>query len=82
MDIEVFNAFRKAGRSDDQAQAVVEAVNKLIDERYRLHAAKIATQGHLKELQSSLIKWIVGTVIASVGVMTGLTALLLKAVGN
>ena len=47
-----------------------------------LHADKIATKGDLKELESSLIKWIVGTLIASVGVMTGLMALLLKAVGN
>ena len=82
MEIQVFNAFRKAGLSDDQAQAIVEAVNKSIDERYRLHADKIATKGGLKELESSLIKWIVGTVIASIGVMTGLLALLLKAVGN
>jgi hypothetical protein len=82
MDIQVFNAFRKAGLSDDQAQAIVEAVNKSIDERYRLHADKIATKGDLKELESSLVKWIVGTLIASVAVMTGLMALLLKAVGH
>ena len=82
MDIQVFNAFRKAGLRDDQAQAIVEAVNKSIDERYRLHADKIAAKGDLKELESSLITWIVGTVIASIGVMTGLMALLLKAVGN
>jgi hypothetical protein len=82
MDIQIFHAFRAAGLTDEQATSVVDAVNKAIVDCYRLHADKLATRGDLKELESNLIKWVVGSVIASVGVLTAMMALLLKALAG
>ncbi|MEN9671079.1 MAG: hypothetical protein RL018_1356 [Pseudomonadota bacterium] len=62
--------------------SVIDAVNKVINDRYRFHADKLAARGDLKKLESNLIKWVVGSVIASVGVLTAMMALLLKALAG
>lgn len=35
MEIEVFEAFRSAGVPDDKARAVVDSINRIIDQRFR-----------------------------------------------
>jgi hypothetical protein len=83
MDMVIFNAFRKAGLNDEQAQAVVEAVHKSIDERYKLHSEKIATKGDLMELETRLTRliaenqrWTVTTMVACLTIFAAVIKLL------
>lgn len=83
MDMLIFNAFRKAGLSDEQAQAVVEAVHKSIDERYKLHSEKIATKSDLMEIETRLTKTILESqrwTITAVGAIIALVAAIQKLV--
>lgn len=54
MELEIYDAFRSAGINDDKAKAAVESINKVIDSRYSLHAAQLATRGDLAELKGEM----------------------------
>ena len=49
MELEIYNAFVKAGVPADEAKAAVESLNKEIDKRYSLHASQLATKGDLHQ---------------------------------
>jgi uncharacterized protein YajQ (UPF0234 family) len=75
MDIEIYNAFVKAGVGADEARAAVESINKEIDRRYSLHATQLATKADLSEAKLEIIKWTVGSMFASIGLFVTLTKL-------
>ncbi|KAF1048224.1 hypothetical protein [Xylophilus sp.] len=54
MELEIYNAFIKAGVSETDAKAVVESLNREIDRRYNLHAQQLATRGDLQEVRGDL----------------------------
>jgi uncharacterized protein YajQ (UPF0234 family) len=72
MEIEIYNAFVKAGVSADEARAAVESINKEIDRRYSLQAAQLTTKADLAEAKVEIIKWTVGSMFASVGIFATL----------
>ena len=73
MDIEIYNVFRKVGISDDDARAVVDSLNKTIDQRYTLHAAQLATKSDLSEAKFEIIKWSLGSMFAAVALFASIT---------
>ncbi len=73
MDIEIYNVFRKVGISDDDARAVVDSLNKTIDQRYTLHAAQLATKLDLSEAKFEIIKWSLGSMCAAVALFASIT---------
>ena len=73
MELEIYNAFVKAGVSEADAKAAVESINKEIDKRYSLHANQLATRGDIEQVRKALsetkvviLKWTIGTRFASV----------------
>ncbi|MDR1887804.1 MAG: hypothetical protein LBQ81_00170 [Zoogloeaceae bacterium] len=68
MELELYSALQEAGVSEARARAVVESVNKAIDSRYSLHAQQLATRGDLAEMETRIIKWNIGAIMASVGI--------------
>lgn len=86
MELEIYNAFVKAGVSEADAKAAVESINREIDRRYAMHADKLATRGDVTELRSvmkadlaeakvEIIKWTIGSMMASVGLFATITKL-------
>lgn len=82
MELEIYSAFVKAGVSEADAKAAVESINREIDKRYALHALQLATRGDIdivkKELADTkveIIKWTIGTMLASVGLFATITKL-------
>lgn len=80
MELEIYDAFRSAGVSDDKAKAAVESINREIDKRYGLHADKLATKTDLAELKTELIKaiadsprWTITSVFAAVALFAAVT---------
>ncbi len=72
MELELFQAFRSIGISDDLAKNAVESINREIDKRYNLHAAQLFTKAdgnelrtQIAETKAELIKWFVGCLLAS-----------------
>jgi hypothetical protein len=71
---------------DDEAKKAVEAINRVIDQRYALHARELATRGDVElarkeiaqvevkiaQLETSLVKWIVGTGMVVAGLVVAL----------
>ena len=55
MELEIYNAFVKAGVSAADATAVVESISKEIDKRYALHSQQLSTRGDLAELRTTLV---------------------------
>ena len=55
MELEIYNAFVKAGVSAADATAVVESISKEIDKRYALHSQQLSTRGDLAELKTTLV---------------------------
>lgn len=75
MELEIYNAFVKAGVSETDAKAAVESINKEIDRRYSLHATQLATKSDLAEAKVEIIKWTIGSMMASVGLFATVTKL-------
>ncbi len=84
MELEIYNAFIKAGVAEADAKAVVESINKEIDKRYSLHSSQLATRGDIAELKTTvrsdladfkidMMKWTVGTTFAAVGLFAAIT---------
>ena len=76
MEIEIYNAFIKAGVPEGDARAAVESINKEIDKRYALHAAQLFTKADGAELKADVIKWSITTIFAAVGLFAALTKIL------
>ena len=75
MDLEIYNAFVKAGVPEADAKAAVESINKEIDKRYALHATQLTTKTDLAEAKVEIIKWSIGTMFAAVGLFAAVTKL-------
>ncbi|MEY2953875.1 MAG: hypothetical protein RLZZ401_1962 [Pseudomonadota bacterium] len=73
MELEIYNAFIKAGVPEADAKAAVDSINKEIDKRYSLHSAQLATKSDLAEAKIEIIKWTVGSMFASIGLFVTLT---------
>lgn len=84
MELEIYNAFIKAGVAEADAKAVVESINKEIDKRYSLHSSQLATRGDIAELKTTvrsdladfkidMMKWTVGTTFSAVGLFAAIT---------
>ncbi len=56
MELEIYNAFIKAGVPEADAKAAVESINREIDKRYTLHAQQLFTKADGGELKSDLMK--------------------------
>ena len=87
MELEIYNAFVKAGVSAEDAKAAVESINKEIDKRYALHASQLVTKGDLADLKTviradlsdfkiAIIKWCIASTMSAVALFAGLTKLL------
>ena len=75
MELEIYNAFVKAGVPEADAKAAVESINKEIDKRYSLHAQQLATRGDIEQVRKDLseakfeiLKWTIATMFAAVGI--------------
>ncbi len=82
MELEIYNAFVKAGVSEADAKAAVESINRELDKRFSLHAQQLATKGDLSEMESRLLRalndmqrWTLGTIFAGVAVLAVITKL-------
>ena len=83
MELEIYNAFVKAGVSEADAKAAVDSINREIDKRYNMHADRLATKTDLAELKTELIKaiaesqrWTITAIFASVGLFAALSKIL------
>ena len=54
MELEIYNAFVKAGVSEADAKAAVESINREIDKRFELHAERLATKGDIETVRKEL----------------------------
>lgn len=54
MELEIYNAFVKAGVSESDAKAAVESINKVIDNRYTLHSQQLATRGDVEKVSKEV----------------------------
>ena len=54
MELEIYNAFVKAGVSESDAKAAVESINREIDKRYSLHAQQLATHGDVETVRKEV----------------------------
>lgn len=87
MELEIYNAFIKAGVPESDAKAVVESINKEIDKRYGLHAQQLATRGDVEgvrkdmaEMESRLLRamnemqrWALASIFGAVGLFAAIT---------
>jgi hypothetical protein len=83
MELELYSALQEVGISEIKAKAVVESVNKAIDQRYNLHSKQLATQGDIEKVRAEIanakaeiIKWNVGTMFAAIGIFVTLMKLI------
>lgn len=83
MELEIYNAFIKAGVAEADAKAVVESINKEIDKRYSLHASQLFTKADGEALRADLARivaesqrWTITAVFAAVGIFAALTKIL------
>ena len=86
MELEIYNAFVKAGVSEQDAKNAVESINREIDKRYAMHAEALATRSdiglvrtEIAELKTELIKavaesqrWTITAVFAAVGLFAAI----------
>ena len=89
MELEIYNAFVKAGVPEADAKAAVESINREIDKRYALHATQLATRGDVEaarrdmsEMEARLLRtladmqrWTIGSMFAAVGLFAAVTKL-------
>ncbi|MDR2032292.1 MAG: hypothetical protein LBP86_08610 [Azoarcus sp.] len=84
MEIEIYDAFKSAGLSDEKAHAVVDSIKKTINEHYALHSQQLATQGDVEKVraeiakaEANIIKWNIGAIIATAGLAMAITRMFL-----
>lgn len=82
MELEIYNAFVKAGVSEADAKAAVESINKEIDKRYSIHSDSLVTKRDLAELKTELIKaiaesqrWTITSIFAAVALFATISKL-------
>ena len=68
MELQVYQALIAAGAPEEAAKSAAESINKAIDSRYAIHAKELATRGDLAEMETRIIKWNIGAIMASVGI--------------
>lgn len=84
MELEIYNAFVKAGVPEADAKAAVESINREIDKRYALHAAQLATRGDLADLKAAIrsdlgdfkvdvMKWSIASIFGAVALFAAIT---------
>jgi demethoxyubiquinone hydroxylase (CLK1/Coq7/Cat5 family) len=56
MEIEIYDAFKSAGLTDEKAHAVVDSIKKTINEHYALHSQQLATQGDVEKVRADVEK--------------------------
>ena len=90
MELEIYNAFLKAGVAEADVKAVVESINREIDKRYPLHATQLFTKAdgavlksEMMEVKGELIKaiaesqrWTITAIFAAVGLFAALSKVL------
>jgi multidrug resistance efflux pump len=83
MELEIDNAFVKAGISETDAKAAVDSISKEIDKRYSLHAQQLATRGDVEKVgkdmaemearllraMSEMQRWTLTTMFAAIGAL-------------
>ena len=75
MELEIYDAFIKAGVPEHDAKAAVDSLNREIDKRYSLHAQQLTTKADLSDAKVEIIKWTVGSMVAAVSMFATITAL-------
>jgi hypothetical protein len=75
MELEIYNAFVRAGVSEADAKAAAESINKEIDKRYSFHSQQLTTKSIVSEAKVDIIKWTIGSMLASVGLFATITKL-------
>ena len=86
MELEIYNAFVKAGVSEADAKAAVESINREIDRRYSMHANELTSKADLTaglaELKTELIKaiaesqrWTITAIFAAVALFATVSKL-------
>ena len=83
MELEIYNAFIKAGVAEADAKAVVESINKEIDKRYSLHSSQLFTKADGEALRADMARmvaesqrWTITAVFAAVGLFAALSKVL------
>lgn len=64
--IDVYIALVKAGAAEHDAKAAVESVNRVIDTRCGQRTQQSTTRIDLSEAKVKIIKWTIGSALASV----------------
>ncbi len=72
MIVEVYNAFRKAGVPEDDAQIAARALSDTIDAKLSPVATKADTQAIVAEAMVEIIKWVIGIGFIQAGFVVGL----------
>lgn len=89
MELEIYNAFVKAGVPEADAKAAVESLNREIDKRYALHAQQLATRGDVGEVKKEMAemearllralgemqRWTLGAIFAGLASLAVITKL-------
>jgi hypothetical protein len=68
MIVEVYNAFRKAGVPDEDAQNAAKALADTID----IKLSAVATRTDLADAKVEIIKWVIGIGFVQAGFVVGL----------
>ena len=83
MELEIYNAFVKAGVSESDAKAAVESLKHEIQRLYKTQTDVLATKTDLAELKTDLIKaiaesqrWTITAIFAAVGLFAALSKML------
>ena len=87
IELELFNALRKANVAEEDARKVADAINRSIDSRYSVHAAQLATRGDIQtevagfktdlaETESRIVKAMADMQRWTIGVSFGSVAVL------
>jgi hypothetical protein len=75
MELEICKAFIRTCVTEVDAKAAVESINKEIDKPYSLHSQQLATKSDLAEAKVEIIKWTIGSMMASVALFATITKL-------
>jgi uncharacterized protein (DUF111 family) len=77
-DVALLEALVSAGVSPERARAVVELLDRSIDDRYSLHAQILATKRDvaatkvdIAATKADLVKWVVGALTAQTALLRG-----------
>lgn len=72
MIVEVYNAFRKAGMPEEDAQTAAKALSDTIESKLSPVATKADTQAVVAEAKAGIIKWVTGVGFVQAGFVVGL----------